>query len=280
MASHETIPSSICLRITRHCNAACAFCQAPPTSREELSVADIGALSAVVGARSVRTVKLSGGEPTVRRDLPDIIRAVVSGGPIPVVVTNGIRLDDETLDACAAAGGEFKFSVHRPSRLNDDVLRRRSFDDVGANMGRVRDRGIRLSVNTVVTRSSVAVMDDMVDFARSAGAAKISFIPVVERGRARSGNGPGNGQYALRLSELAGVRDRVARLAATHQGRPEVRLIDFRHHGYWLVENDGSLWIEFGTEEADTQVCGPGGALGHLRGLGKGRISGTDRRAS
>jgi len=186
MAGQETISSSMCLRITRRCNAACAFCQAPPTSREELSVAEVGDLSALFGALGVRTVKLSGGEPTMRRDLPDVIRAVAEGGPIPVVVTNGVRLDDETLDACAAAGGEFKFSVHRASRLNDDVLRRRSFDEIVANMARVVDRGIRLSVNTVVTRTSVQVMDDMVDFARRTGAAKISFIPVVERGRARN----------------------------------------------------------------------------------------------
>ncbi|WNI17317.1 radical SAM protein [Actinacidiphila sp. ITFR-21] len=80
MTSRETIPSSLCLRITRRCNAACAFCQAPPTSREELSVADIGELAAFFGGRGVHTMKLSGGEPTMRRDLPDIIRVVASGG--------------------------------------------------------------------------------------------------------------------------------------------------------------------------------------------------------
>lgn len=36
----------------------------------------------------------------------------------------------------------------------------------------------------------------------------------------------------------------------------DVRCIDIRSRDYWIVENDGSLWIERATEDADVRSCG------------------------
>ncbi len=150
--------------------------------------------------------------------------------------------------------------MHQPSRQNDEILRRRSFGEVTENMRRVVDRGIRLSVNTVVTRSSIDQVAAMADFARDMGAAKISFIPVVERGRARRVAR----SYAFPLAEVDEVRTRAAALAAAFGGQLDVRCIDLRAHGYWIVENNGSLWVESAIEETDVELCPPGGIADFL----------------
>lgn len=244
------LPSSICFRVTRRCNAACSFCQAPPTSRVELSVPDISQMSRFFAAHGVRSIKLSGGEPTVRSDLPEIITAIATAGPRPVIITNGVRVSADTLRACAEFEGELKFSVHQPSFLNDEILRRRSFEAIKHNMAETVRHQIRLSINAIVTPESREVMAEMVDFACGVGAGKLSFIPVVARGRAK-----GKTEFSFLPDELDEVLRDVSELARLHGGRLSVRCINIRSHGYWIVENDGSLWVERATEETDVKVC-------------------------
>jgi molybdenum cofactor biosynthesis enzyme MoaA len=245
----EDLPRSVCLRITRRCNAACSFCQAPPTSRFELTTPAVAALTRFFAVRGVRSIKLSGGEPTVRGDLPDLVRLIADAGPRPVVITNGMNISRALLDACAEQRGELKFSVHRASAENDLVLGRRSFAGIRENMRRVAALDIRLSVNSVVTPATRPAMARMVDFALSVGAAKISFIPVVPRGRAVR-----HTAFDFTAEGLDAVREEISTLAVTYQPEIRVRCIDIRNRGYWVVENDGSLWIERATEAEDVRV--------------------------
>ncbi|WP_241524756.1 radical SAM protein [Streptomyces barkulensis] len=247
----QELPRSVCLRVTRRCNVACAFCQAPPTSRSELSVREIGEISRFFASGGARSAKLAGGEPTVREDLPEIIAAVAGAGLRPVVTTNGFAVPARTLDACAEYADEFKFSIHRPSAENDRVLRRKSFDDIDRNLAEVVRREIGLSINSVVVPGGLNLMEEMAGFACGRGARKISFIPVVSRGRAN-----GKQEFSFRSEELSEVLRRVRDLAQTYQGRMDVRCIDIRSRDYWIVENDGSLWIERATEDADVRICG------------------------
>lgn len=245
----EWLPSSICLRVTRRCNAACSFCQAPNTSRAELTASQIGTIAAGFAAAAVRSMKLSGGEPTTRADLPEIIRAVGRAGLRQVVITNGITLQDDVLDAATAEGVEFKFSIHRPDPRNDTVLQVRSFERILNNLATCLRRNVAFSLNTVVTSETIELMDAMADFALGQGARKISFIPVVPRGRAvRSGD-------QISDTQLRQVSQRVERLRREYTDRLAVRCIDIRHHDYWIVENDGTLWIERVREGMDIRVC-------------------------
>jgi hypothetical protein len=44
-------------------------------------------------------------------------------------------------------------------------------------------------------------------------------------------------------------------LEESYRGRITLRCIDIRRRDYWVIENDGSLWIERTTEDQDTKVC-------------------------
>ncbi len=243
-------PKSICVRITRRCNAACAFCQAPDTSRAELSAEQLEVVAVALATRGVRSLKFSGGEPTVRRDLPRIVRGAAAAGLKPVVITNGMLVRPELLEVCALVGGELKFSVHRPDSGNDEVLRVRSFDRVVGNMRRAIDAGVRVSVNTVVAHQQPAELRAMVDFAYRVGAWKVSFIPVVPRGRAAA-----HQEFALSEAQVNRVRSEVHALAREFENIVAVRCIDIRKNEYWIIENDGDLWVERATEATDLWVC-------------------------
>jgi cyclic pyranopterin phosphate synthase len=216
-----------------------------------LTVDQIRRLSEIFAAAGVVSIKLSGGEPTVRPDLPDIIAAISAAGPKAVITTNGIRIADEVLDMVVRHGAEFKFSVHRPDMANDDVLRVRSFERIMRNLATCRRRNIPFALNTVVTSRTTKLMDDMARFALAQGARKISFIPVLARGRAAT-----SGQDGIDAKDLADVRAQVAVLGRYYGDRIKISCIDIRLRDYWVVENDGSLWIEGSTEGLDVRICG------------------------
>jgi MoaA/NifB/PqqE/SkfB family radical SAM enzyme len=243
-------PKSICLRVTRRCNAACAFCQAPNTSRRALAVAEIEKIVAFLKMQDVATIKLTGGEPTVREDLPHILAACGQVNIRPVVITNGIHISDSVFTELKAVGGELKFSIHRRGVENDLVLRVPSFSKVLANIGVARERSVPFSINTVVTPGTIDVMPDMVGFAVRQKARKISFIPVVPRGRART-----RADFEFDAPGLAKVLDTVDELSEAFNAYIDVRCIDIRTHDYWIVENDGSLWIERAHDDDDVLVC-------------------------
>lgn len=187
----------------------------------------------------------------MRSDLAHIIDTIGSVLPKVVVVTNGISLSSEVVAAARDVGAEFKFSVHRPDSSNDDVYRVKSFGKILESMEACSKSRIRFSIHTVVTSSTVDLMGPMAAFALSCGARKISFLPVVPRGRAVKGEENSIGEDSLRA-----VRADVALLADDFKGRLDVRCVDFWSREYWVIENDGTLWIERSSEKLDERVCG------------------------
>ncbi|HET8538393.1 MAG TPA: GTP 3',8-cyclase MoaA [Anaeromyxobacter sp.] len=85
------------LSLTRRCNFRCSYCSPCPVAERPGAVLDpdeIRALVAGFARLGVRRVRLTGGEPTLRRDLVEIVAAVaaVPGIEEVAITTNGQRL--------------------------------------------------------------------------------------------------------------------------------------------------------------------------------------------
>ena len=89
--------SSFTIHLTERCNANCKVC-VTDLGRERRweefwNIKRLKAfLNLIKGKRKL--IILSGGEPTVREDLPTIIKAIVESGNIPYLFTNGLKLTD------------------------------------------------------------------------------------------------------------------------------------------------------------------------------------------
>jgi len=87
--------------ITEKCNLDCDFCLYRDRGIEEKNSAEIQKLLSFLNIKRVRTLVLSGGEPTLRWDLLSsiitFVRNIGYQGEI-IVQTNGILLDNEKLD--------------------------------------------------------------------------------------------------------------------------------------------------------------------------------------
>jgi molybdenum cofactor biosynthesis enzyme MoaA len=211
-----------------------------------MSVDLFARLIAVFAHHGVRSVKLTGGEPTTRSDLPAFVELAHASGQRVSVITNGIRMPQAVLRALGPAD-EVKFSIHRPDSNNDEVLGLRSFDRVVTNVETTRLSGVRTAINCVVEPGRTGDVHLMIEFARSLGVEKISFMPVVPRGDAAGAEADG----CRGPDDVARLHAKLAAWIPRRRGFPEVRVIDFRTKPYWIVENDGALWRESWADELD-----------------------------
>ena len=95
------------------CNQNCGFCdrRAP---RERPAFVDAGAVIRRIDAAEASTVVLTGGEPTLRRDLEALIAHAKRGGARVELETNAALLDGARATARAGAGLDLA-RVHLPA---------------------------------------------------------------------------------------------------------------------------------------------------------------------
>ncbi len=95
-AAHVQLPCSVLLEVTDQCNLHCAVCFADSgaSATEDPPLQNITwLLERAMGAAGPCNLQLSGGEPTLRDDLPEIIEAALRIGYSFIQVnTNGLRL--------------------------------------------------------------------------------------------------------------------------------------------------------------------------------------------
>lgn len=113
-AEHESGSCCVLLEVTKRCNLRCRFCFANGGSPEEDESLDAlkAAITDIVQKRGNVLLQLSGGEPTLRDDLPELVRFAKEAGCSYVQLnTNGIRLaeDEAYVKALKDAGLDIVF---------------------------------------------------------------------------------------------------------------------------------------------------------------------------
>lgn len=122
---HRQGTCCVLLEVTKRCNLNCAFCFAEAGAGEDIPFETVRERLFALAVPGKTLVQLSGGEPTVRDDLPQIINAAKEAGCQYVQLnTNGIRLadDEEFVRKLAEAGLSFVFMQF--DGTNDDIYRK------------------------------------------------------------------------------------------------------------------------------------------------------------
>jgi len=103
------------ISLTQRCNLACVFChmEGQPESTEELSAEQIERIVRAGARGGITRVKLTGGEPTLRSDVVEIVRRLRPHVQELSMTTNGLRLVE--LAAPLKAAGLDRVNVSLPS---------------------------------------------------------------------------------------------------------------------------------------------------------------------
>jgi cyclic pyranopterin phosphate synthase len=82
--------------LTQRCNLRCVFChmEGQLVSSEELSPVEIETIVRAAVRAGIERVKLTGGEPTLRTDLLEIVGRIAALGPEVSMTTNGLRMSE------------------------------------------------------------------------------------------------------------------------------------------------------------------------------------------
>jgi cyclic pyranopterin phosphate synthase len=107
--------SDLRISLTQRCNLACVFChmEGQPQSAEELPPDQIEAIVRAGARNGIHRVKLTGGEPTLRSDLLEIVQRLRPYVQELSMTTNGLRLVE--LAAPLKAAGLDRVNVSLPS---------------------------------------------------------------------------------------------------------------------------------------------------------------------
>src|SRR5438876_7649715 len=180
------------LSVTDRCNLRCEYCMPEDNyvwlPREDLlHFEETAALVDVFIALGVDKVRLTGGEPLLRRDLPALVRMLAVKPELAdlALTTNGVLLADQ-IDALKSAGlGRVTVSLDtlRPDRF----LRLTRFDElqrVKAGIEAARRAFRTLKIDSVVIRGvNDDELVDLIEYGKSVDA-EVRFIEYMDVGGA------------------------------------------------------------------------------------------------
>ena len=164
----KNIPLMIVLNCTNHCNLRCGYCYGeyykPVSKEQEFSTVQLFALIDELSAMGTKSLTLAGGEPLLREDIGKIINRIKSRKMECGMNTNGIliphRLKElQSIDMVTV-------SIDGPKGMNDADRGGGSFEKIISGIDAALGAGIKVHINTVLTRHNLDGIDWIIDFAR------------------------------------------------------------------------------------------------------------------
>lgn len=171
--SFSPLPVLSEVAVTYRCNASCSFCYAgcnltenPVGNDDEMTLDEIcRVLDRIAREAQVPSVSFTGGEATLRDDLPDMIRHARSLDMRVNLVTNGMRCEDPALVARLLDAGLHSAQVSiegTTAEVHDGITGMiGSFERALAGISNLHAAGLSVHTNTTVCRSN---FDDVMGF--------------------------------------------------------------------------------------------------------------------
>jgi cyclic pyranopterin phosphate synthase len=192
--NHNRIISYLRISITDRCNFRCTYCLPADGVEwlphdEVLSYEEIARVAQIGSTLGLSKIRITGGEPTVRKDLPQLITMLraISGIQEISLTTNGARLGVLAAPLRAAGLDRVNISLDTLQREKMKTISRRDFfDDVMQGIeAAIQNDFAPLKFNCVAMRG---VNDDefcdLLNFANERGA-QMRFIEYMPMGAAR-----------------------------------------------------------------------------------------------
>jgi MoaA/NifB/PqqE/SkfB family radical SAM enzyme len=242
--------SRICLNFQSRCNLNCSYCYIP-FGGEEVRYDVVARVIEAAAALGFRVITLGGGDPFLYKFIGDVIHRCASVGLAVHVDTNTLGHFRRLIRTVAEKITLLGISIDGPNATAHDTMRDKkgNFETVLSNFYLAKQLGLRVKINTVVTKRNVVSLNDMVKFVRELHPFAWSvyqYWPLVQDERNQALHNIENHIFEdkkrliqaaqLPLSvEVASVKDRLGtNLFVSHTG--DIYVHDFsKMHSYSLV---------------------------------------------
>ncbi len=196
---------------TYRCDLDCAMCDLPARGNRtrELDAAGLCRVLDGMAELGVLGVGVTGGEPLLRADLPQVMRHGTRRGLVMHLNTNGSLVTEEgarELSSCGLAS--VNVSLDGPDAATHDRLRGRpgSFSRVLRAVARlvsVPRRSYRVALTCALGGGNAEGVEGLLALARDIGVDRVGFLPVHDYGPTGARSAPAAAEAARRLQELA-----------------------------------------------------------------------------
>jgi radical SAM protein with 4Fe4S-binding SPASM domain len=192
--SHERkLPVLSEIALTYRCQNRCFFCYASSPERgrsvPEMTTGEVKVvLDKIVDQARVPTVSFTGGEPTLRADLPELVAYARKRGLRTNLITNGIRCGDEAYVARLAEAGlnSAQVSVEAGDAVthNAVVANPGAFERTIQGVRNLKAAGIHTHTNTTINNRNLDALPALIDLLGEMGQEYLSMNMVIRTGGA------------------------------------------------------------------------------------------------
>ncbi|HLW79213.1 MAG TPA: GTP 3',8-cyclase MoaA [Terriglobia bacterium] len=219
---------SLRISVTDRCNLRCAYCMPEDDylwldHKEILTFEEIAWLVEIFTGLGVEKIRLTGGEPLLRRDLDRLVRLIAANSRVRdlALTTNGVQLRRDA-SALRAAGLErvtVSLDTLDPGRFRA-LTRSDRHADVLDGIAAAREAGFgHLKLNAVIIRGfNDDELPAMIEFGRRAGA-EVRFIEYMDVGGATRWS---SNQVVSRADMLAALKHRFGPITPEENGSDAV----------------------------------------------------------
>lgn len=210
-------PYRIYYELTLACNLRCKLCfnTAGKPKQNELSTEEVfGSLDSLREA-NVIDLRFTGGELTMRPDWFDIMKYAKKLGFVISCNTNAIFNQEEGIPEKFAALGldQVTVSIDGNREHHDKNRGKGSFDQTLKNVQRMHDLGVRLRINTLLTKYSLNDYEFILELARLYTDEVNFFVPVfIGRGANRED------EFSVTNEESAAFSKKIEELRPKYSG--------------------------------------------------------------
>ncbi len=149
------------LSVTDRCDLRCTYCMPEKMTflprKDVLSLEELHSLALGFIDRGITKIRLTGGEPLVRRDVIELVRAlgrkIGDGLDELTITTNGTQLEHFAEDLAAAGVRRINVSLDTmDGALFERLSRRDKLNDVLRGIAAAREVGLKVKLNTVALK--------------------------------------------------------------------------------------------------------------------------------
>lgn len=200
-------PIGILAELTHRCPLQCGYCSNPIEllkANRELDTAAWLSIFEQAADLGILQVHLSGGEPTLKQDLPELVAALARRGVYSNLITAGVGLKEGLVGRLAESGLDhlqLSFQGARAETTEAIGNRRGAHEAKRATAAAARAAGLPLTINAPIHRKNIGEVPDFISLALELDAERIEIANVQYYGWA-----------LLNRSSLMPARDDVMRM--------------------------------------------------------------------
>jgi len=203
-SSRPTAPYRMDLAITYRCNNDCAHCyNDKQRAHSELNTSDWIQVLDRLWEIGVPHIIFTGGEPTLRDDLPELIRHAEDNGQITGINTNGRRLSDNNfVDKLVQAGldhVQITLESHDSTIHNTMVQNNQAWSQTVEGIRNVVNSRLYVMTNTTLLQNNANSIEATLDFLSELGVPTVGLNALIYSGRGENVN---TGLHEEALPEL------------------------------------------------------------------------------